>query len=374
MDRLTQGVGLTLVAMVLLDIFLTVLYARGGAGLFTPVVHRAGWSLFKGLARLLPSRQGFVLSLAGPSLIAATVIVWVAALVIGFGLVAWPELGVGVTASHGETSPSFVTALYYSGYSLSTVGLGDLAPTTPFMRAMLVFEGLVGFSVISLSLTYFVTVFSALGQRNSIALHLHGATAECGEAERFLAALGAGGELGESVRTELSTLASKMAWLLQSHHAYPTLHYFRWPSPEYAMARVCLVVLETAALATTALHPQRYAGFVNSGAVDSLQRLGLRLVNETTEEIIPRRTRSVDHGEQARQEAAWRARYHASLPRLRDAGLETHPDPDAGASAYVELRRRWDAQVHALAHYMAYDWPQIAPRDSAEPPPKDAPL
>ena len=95
------------------------------------------------------------------------------ALTLGAALIMWPELGHGITAGSGETPRDFVSALLAAGNSLSIVGAGDFTPRTTPMRALYLFNSLSGASVLSLTLTYLMQVYTALLRRNSHALNLH---------------------------------------------------------------------------------------------------------------------------------------------------------------------------------------------------------
>lgn len=366
MSILLQAAGAALVVLTLADVFLTVLYVRGSAGVFTPALSHGVWGLFRAAARLTGGGAQ-LLSFSGPVLVSATVALWALALVTGFALVVWPELGHSVRATNGETPTDFVAAFYYSGYAFTTVGIGDLVPKTSTFRLLLVAEGALGFSVISLSLTYFISVYSALASRNTFALHLHHASGGTGDAAEFLARLGAGGELDASARTELSSTGREILSLLQTHHAYSTLHFFRRPAPEYAMARMALVALDTATLARTALDPERHRSTTESASVETLWTGGLRLLDETGRDFLPRRRRPPPEAPRDPvREDAWRRRYRAARGRLETAGLHTLADAAAGEEEYVERRRRWDGQVRAFAGYMDFDWSDIAPHEDAE--------
>lgn len=59
---------------------------------------------------------------------------------------------------------------YYSGYSLTTLGTGDIVPKTATYRLLTVLEAVLGFSTFTRTLTYFLSVYSALRQRNVFAL------------------------------------------------------------------------------------------------------------------------------------------------------------------------------------------------------------
>lgn len=56
--------------------------------------------------------------------------------------------------------------------------------------------------------------------------------------------------------------------------------------------------------------------------------------------------------------------YHA-VQRLQAEGIQTARDPNSGADHYVELRREWEPYVVAFAKYLAYEWDEVAPTDSA---------
>jgi hypothetical protein len=72
----------------------------------------------------------------------------------------------------GQYATDFVTALLVAGNSLSIVGGGDYAPHTTGTRLLFLFNSLIGASVLSLVLSYLVQVYSALRERNALALPL----------------------------------------------------------------------------------------------------------------------------------------------------------------------------------------------------------
>jgi hypothetical protein len=57
----------------------------------------------------------------------------------------------------------------------------------------------------------------------------------------------------------------------------------------------------------------------------------------------------------------WRRRYFAGLRRLRQAGIQTVADEQAGAEVYVSLRACWDRYITTLAPSMAYSIDEIDP-------------
>jgi hypothetical protein len=84
-----------------------------------------------------------------------------------------PELGTSIRASNGETPTDFVTAMYAGGTSMGIVGASDFTPHTSPTRLLFLFNLLIGMSVMSLTLTYLMQVYTALRRRNVLAMNLH---------------------------------------------------------------------------------------------------------------------------------------------------------------------------------------------------------
>ena len=77
--------------VVLLDIFLTVPYARAGTGLFSAVIPRAIWLVFRLISRPFGRHHGLVLSFCGPVILVALIFVWASGLVLGSALIMHPH-------------------------------------------------------------------------------------------------------------------------------------------------------------------------------------------------------------------------------------------------------------------------------------------
>jgi hypothetical protein len=147
---LEQALGTLPVLVILLDVFLTVLYARVGTGIISSRLARLIWRLFRGLAKLVGSRRGDVLSFCGPAILVLLALTWAHGLTIGAALVMHPMLGTSIRASsRGETPTDFVTALYAGDGSMAILGASDLTPHTSAIRLLFLFNSLVGASVTS---------------------------------------------------------------------------------------------------------------------------------------------------------------------------------------------------------------------------------
>jgi hypothetical protein len=358
---LEQLLGLILMLAVLADVFLTVLYARAGTGLISERLGRLIWHLFRAVAsgRDRPA----ALFICGPAILVVLVLTWSVTLALGAGLLFHPELGSGIKTSNGATPTDLMSAIYVGGSSLSIVGASNFSPQTAAMKILFLFNSVVGTSVISLTLTYLMQVYSALRERNAFALRLHAMSAETGDAAELLVGLFQNGKFSNGY-SSLSNVASDLAALKEAHHFYPVLFYFRFRAPYYSLSRAMLITLDAATLIRAALDDAEAAWLKDSAAVRQLWSLSLMLlatVSETFLDVDPDRAEAP----QADERAQWRARYLAALRRLAEAGLPVRKDDAVGAEAYISQRAAWDHLITALAPAMAYSIPEIDP--AAEP-------
>ena len=187
---LEQIIGAVLILVFLGDLFLTVLYARAGTGWLAPYWNRAIWALLRAAASRCGVRCGAILALAGPLIVVSLIGFWALGLTVGAALIVRPELGHAIRPSSGSTPTDFITALFVAGNSLSIVGSGDYSPHTTGTRLVFLVNSLIGASVLSLVLSYLVQVYSALRDRNALALTIHLMTASTGDAAEMLARLG----------------------------------------------------------------------------------------------------------------------------------------------------------------------------------------
>src|SRR4051794_34652093 len=97
--RLEQGIGIVLILVILLDVFLTVLYARIGTSIIGSRVGRLVWDCFLRVSKLFGSRRGTVLSYCGPVILVLLVGVWALGLTLGAACIVHPALGTSIRAS-----------------------------------------------------------------------------------------------------------------------------------------------------------------------------------------------------------------------------------------------------------------------------------
>lgn len=348
---LEQLLGAALTLLFLADIFLTVLYARAGTGLLAPYWNRAVWTVLRAVAGLLGKRGGLLLSLAGPLIVVLLIGFWALGLTLGAALVIQPELGTAIRPSSTGTPTDFVTALLVAGNSLSIVGGGEDTPHTTFTRLLFLVNSLIGASVLSLVLSYLVQVYSALRERNALALTVHLMTDGTGDAATMLARLMPDGDTS-STTSELSNLARALASIKEAHHFYPLLFYFRFEEPHYAVPRFCLVLLDLTALIGTALDQHRYAPVIRSASTTALRQCARLLLETLNRNFSADRTQEADSGDRWRH----RQRYVAATDTLSRCGLLLNLD---GVEAYVAERQQWAPMVDRAARALGNNIDEI---------------
>jgi hypothetical protein len=144
-------VGFAVLVLLLVDVVQTVFVPRGDAGPLTRRVHRAVWGAARRGVRRGPRRRQ-VLALVGPVLLPLTVLLWAVELVVGFALVYLPLSERFVVPEEGGTPSPAALALYVSGYSATTLGVGDVSAGDTLVRMLIVVEAACGFAVFSVGI------------------------------------------------------------------------------------------------------------------------------------------------------------------------------------------------------------------------------
>jgi len=167
MDWLLTGLGAVLVLAVLRDVFHT-LWHPTGEGTLHQLISSSLW-------RAIRTLGGRARSIAGPAILTVVVLTWGALLVLGWALVYLPRLPEGFSYDSGLDVASrggLVDAIYLSTVVLGTLGFGDVVPTEPWLRLLTPVQALVGFALLTASVSWVLQIQPALGRRRSLARHL----------------------------------------------------------------------------------------------------------------------------------------------------------------------------------------------------------
>jgi Ion channel len=162
--------GALLIVLTLADIF-EVLFHPLGSGRISRILVKLIWRVFRQLGR----HRHSLLELAGPVGVVSVIGMWLTLLVIGWALLYWPHLpDEFLIASRPVTSSStrIVEALYFSMTTITTLGYGDITPTSEWLRVLSPLEAMFGFGLLTASLSWVVSIYQVLRRRRSLALEI----------------------------------------------------------------------------------------------------------------------------------------------------------------------------------------------------------
>ena len=222
------GLGAVLFSFTALDIIKTTFSSMGG-GKITDLVSKGVWSAFfaasgrKGSSRLLPY--------AGPSILLSVLLVWVLGLWLGLFLMLLSEAG-SIVNSTTKANASVLEKLYYAGFTLSTLGVGDFVASTDPWRIVTGVAAFSGLAFITASITYFVPVLSAVGLQSKLSLYI----SSMGKTPQQILANAWDGKGFPSFLDNTSDLCQMLIQHTMNHHSYPVIHYFHNSNPKRAIA------------------------------------------------------------------------------------------------------------------------------------------
>lgn len=363
---LLQGCGAVLILAILLDAFLTVLYARVGVSILSNQLGRLSWRGFRFFAkRRSARRRAVILSFCGPLLMVGVLALWVGGLAIGAAMIMYPHLGTSIRAAGGDATPTgFVDAVFAATSIISTIGSTQAIPQSLPMKLFFIFQSLIGISMITLTLTYLMQVYTALQRRSTAALHAHISTAETGDAAEFIKGLAPAGDFS-GAPARLASAATELSAVKESHHFYSLLMYFRFPDAEHSPCRLVVVMLDSLSLIWSALDHERYRTLTDSGAAADLWRASKRMVVGLDDSLLEQGAPDEWDGPDASTLQAWRRRFKAAIDKLHEAGIETCPDEESGFARYVKFRSQWQPRVDAYRDFAAFDPEEVDPIGAA---------
>jgi hypothetical protein len=284
MDLVWTLLGIALIAAALRDIF-DVLFHPLGRGIVARRVMRG----VTGIARRIAGKQGTVSLLAGPLSYAAVVATWAALLAVGWALIFYPQLPDGFNfdpALDPAEHSGFLDALYISLVNLTSLGYGDIAPATPLLRVLGPVETMFGLGLLTASISWLISIYSAISRRDALAHEVHLAK----EAEDRLGEKLADAD-PELLERMLASFAEQLIRARRDVIHFPITHYFRTEDEERALAGLLPFLSSLADEAGEEKRPQalRVRAQVLRMAIDDFAetlRVRLHMRGDTTDAIL----------------------------------------------------------------------------------------
>jgi Ion channel len=349
---LAAVIGALLIFLVLLDAFETIVLPRRVVRRLrlTVLVIRPLWLLWRRPAWRAHGgdwRETY-LSFFGPLALLLLIVLWAAGLIVGFALLLW-GLGGQMTKPGGDAD--FGTALYGSGTTFFTLGLGDVLPHTAIGRAIVVLEAGTGFAFLALIISYLPVLSQAFSQRE-VNVSLLDARAGSPPSAGELLRRHAGPDFEATLGQLLTQWERWAAELMETHLSYPLLATYRSQHERQSWLAALTTILDVSALVMVGIddapeRPARLAfAMARHAAADLSQSLGTKPHYHGHDRLPP-------------------ADLAALRAALREAGVPLREGAEADEKL-AKVRRMYEPYVSALADRLLMPLPPWLPAEGSK--------
>jgi len=247
--------GIVLLLVVLWETFETIVLPRRVTRHFrlTRLFYRMTWQPWRFIARRIQKKKTreAMYSYYGPLSLLLLMAFWALGMVIGFALI---HFGDGARFNGALLPSRLGNALYISGTTFFTLGLGDITPATPLGRFVTVFEAGLGFGFLALVIGYFPVLYQSFSRRETTITLLDARAGSPPTAFELLRRHLFSGTLHVDALTDvLRTWENLAADMMESHPSYPVLAYFRSQHDNQSWIGALTAVLDVCALSMVGL-------------------------------------------------------------------------------------------------------------------------
>lgn len=249
MGVLLSVAGVALVVFTFMDALWTTLWPEGAAG---PLTSRLSTLLWRTALWITGPDQHRLLNLAGPLILFTTVVAWVVLVAAGWTMVFSAEAGALLEVSTREPA-DLIGRIYFVLYSVFTLGNGDYVPRGGVYQLATAGTVASGMFLITLSITYLLSVISAVADKRSFASYVSG----FGQSPEEIVLTAWDGAGFKGIGPSLAQLTSSLGLLAEQHQAYPILHYYH-PLTRGKASAVAIVNLDEALMIMEQAIPEQY--------------------------------------------------------------------------------------------------------------------
>ena len=337
--------GVAVVAFVFYDAFVTTVSGVSAGG---PVSHYLGLGVWRGLRRLARSPRSSVLAAAGPLSVFVMLVFWLFGLWAGWTLVFSADPGAVLHSDTGEPADGW-SRVYFAGFTVYTLGLGDFAPAGAVWQVLTAVATINGFVLLTMTVSYLIPVVMAVSERFQHGMVLHG----LGDTAQDLVTAAWNGRDFSEFTPHLRDMAPVVSRTTQKYLSYPVLHFFHSPSrdtalePGIAVLDEALLLLEHGVAEDVRPHPMQLRPLRCA-----LDRFGAVVVSEF-----------IGTADEAPPPPSLEPLRRAGIPVVDEAvfadSVDTRQDQRRVLAGFIaDARWPWDAGVEVDA----------APGDDGEPP------
>ena len=351
--------GVLLILSVGYDVYTIVLHARGRSGPISDFISRRMWQAARVVSFRFPRKPRHrLLNVVGPFLLPLLIGLFIVLLIFAFALIYYPRMPAEFNVESAAASPRWIESIYLSGTTLVTIGYGDIAPRTISMRLVALAEGVCGMAMISLMVTYLLTIYGALERKRTVALHFYHQAGEGADVAGFLAHYFVDGRF-RRLATTLGAAARDLQRLLESHLEHPIIHYFHPVEVYKSLPRMLFLALEICTVIRSCLRRESYSIARDDPEVRLLYATSHHVLARLNEALHPGRAGATVFDQMIGQQKRWRLRFEDTLARLAEVGIETERGVEQAWDEYRASRAEWEPGLRRFAAFLGYDWEEI---------------
>ena len=209
--------GSVIVTLVVADFAVTVFISKG-AGFITEGVTVAVSKFFKfvsgntGIKKVLEYKLVFI--------IAVMIAGWLVLTWLGVTLIYASDYN-SIVNTKTKVAASFIEKFYFTGYTISTLGQGDFQPNGINWQVFTSAISLLGFMIITISITYIVPVINSEIEKQTLTLLI----ASLGQTSHEILVKGYNNHNFSDLSNQFPELTNRIFKHSKNHAAYPVLHH-----------------------------------------------------------------------------------------------------------------------------------------------------
>ncbi|EPR65269.1 hypothetical protein [Cyclobacterium qasimii] len=218
--------GIIIVIITNIDALSTILRLNGGSKI-SNFVARQVWHMGVFISRKFSRLT--ILSNIGALVVVTLFTLWALLLGIGYGLIYNSDIN-SIVKTSTELSASTTGKFYYVGYTLTSLGNGDLKTGSDFWRIISNLMGLNGMFLLSLAISYFIPLMNAVVKQRMMATYI----SNLGNTPNEIILNGWNGKNFDKIHDQFKELYPMILLHCEQQLAYPVLMYFHSENPKYS--------------------------------------------------------------------------------------------------------------------------------------------
>ncbi|UII21375.1 potassium channel family protein [Fulvivirga ligni] len=259
--------GATLVLLASYDIVRTTIN-NNGAGLLSSRIASSVWNLIFWISGKKGDSK--ILAQAGLIIIITLVHTWILATWFGYTLIFASDPD-SIVISSSKEATIFQEKFYYVGYTLSTMGNGDMVANSLTWKVFSVIVSFSGLIYLTLAITYLIPLLSAVVAKRKLSAYIF----FLGSTPVEMLNNGWDGDGFKNLQQHFRELADLILHHKERHLLYPILHYFHSTDDKYAAPKTLTVLDE--AITILLYHPDLKEKF---------HKLDVKVLRNTLDEYL----------------------------------------------------------------------------------------